>query len=314
MSYILEALRKADAERERGAVPDIYTQPLFATDREEAPARPRWVVPVLAASVVLLLGALAFVLLRGGSDAVVVAGAPQTPPGSAASAPGNAAPGNTAPESAASRSAASRSAAPAGAAPAGAAPAGAASAGAAPPGGAPGTTAAPPAPRPAAPPTLAPAAATGSGATPGGGPASAQPPRKTVAETTPPEPTRKPSPAAGSPAAPGGVAAAAPRSDARGPLAAAGASGAAPATPATAPAAAERVHALNELPDDVRRAVPNFTFGGAVYSDNAANRMLIINGQLFNEGGQPSAGVVLDQIRLKSAVFRYRGYRYEIPY
>ena len=79
-------------------------------------------------------------------------------------------------------------------------------------------------------------------------------------------------------------------------------------------AAAERAHAINELPDDVRRQLPNFTFGGAVYSDNAANRMLIINGQLFNEGGQPAPGVMLDQIRLKSAVFRYRGYRYEMPY
>ena len=86
------------------------------------------------------------------------------------------------------------------------------------------------------------------------------------------------------------------------------------ATPAAAPTAAERVYATNELPEDVRRGLPNFTFGGAVYSDNAANRMLIINGQLFNEGGQPSPGVVLDQIRLKSAVFRYRGYRYEMPY
>jgi general secretion pathway protein B len=294
MSYILEALRKADAERERGAVPDIHTQPLFATDREEAPARPRWVVPVLAASVVLLLGALAFVLLRGGNDATLVAGAPQAAPGSAATVPGNAAPGN--------------------AAPAGAAPASAASAGAAP-----GTTAAPPAPRPGVPQTLAPAAPapTGAGAKPGGGPATAQPPRKAVADTTPPEPARKPAPAAGSPAAPGGAPAGAPPGaprDTRGRVAATGSAGAAPGSAATATAAAERVHALNELPDDVRRAVPNFTFGGAVYSDNAANRMLIINGQLFNEGGQPSAGVVLDQIRLKSAVFRYRGYRYEMPY
>ncbi len=165
-----------------------------------------------------------------------------------------------------------------------------------------------------APPTLAPAAPTGAGATPGGGPASAQPPRKTVAGDD----------TAGTHAQAvtrggfsGGTRRRCGRNAAQRRARAAGSgrgAGAAPATAATAPAAAERVHALNELPDDVRRAVPNFTFGGAVYSDNAANRMLIINGQLFNEGGQPSAGVVLDQIRLKSAVFRYRGYRYEMPY
>ena len=138
---------------------------------------------------------------------------------------------------------------------------------------------------------------------PSDAPRTAQQPRKAIAEATPPERARKAAPAAP---------AAGPRDDTRAPAASTPSPGAAPAA---APAATgERVYALNELPDDVRRSVPTFTFGGAVYSDNAASRMLIINGQLFNEGGQPSAGVVLDQIRLKSAVFRYRGYRYEMPY
>ncbi len=38
MSYILEALRKADAERKRGAVPDLHAQPLGASSAGPGPA------------------------------------------------------------------------------------------------------------------------------------------------------------------------------------------------------------------------------------------------------------------------------------
>ena len=36
MSYILEALRRADAERERGAVPNIHAQPLQGPSNDAA--------------------------------------------------------------------------------------------------------------------------------------------------------------------------------------------------------------------------------------------------------------------------------------
>jgi general secretion pathway protein B len=42
--------------------------------------------------------------------------------------------------------------------------------------------------------------------------------------------------------------------------------------------------------------------------------MLIINGQLFHEREQPAPGVVLEQIRLKSAVLGFKGYRFELSY
>ena len=51
-----------------------------------------------------------------------------------------------------------------------------------------------------------------------------------------------------------------------------------------------------------------------MYSENAANRMLIINGQLFHERDKLGPGLVLVQIRLKSAVLEFRGYRYGISY
>ena len=71
---------------------------------------------------------------------------------------------------------------------------------------------------------------------------------------------------------------------------------------------------LAELPEDVRRSLPALTVSGAMYSDQPANRMLLINNRVFHEGDQPVAGLVLEEIRLKSAVFRYRGTRYAVSY
>lgn len=84
--------------------------------------------------------------------------------------------------------------------------------------------------------------------------------------------------------------------------------------PAPAPAQANKVPMLGELPDEVRRSLPPLTVSGAMYSDSPANRMLLINNRVFHEGDQPAAGLVLEEIRLKSAVFRYRGTRYAVSY
>ncbi len=57
MSYILEALRKADAERERGAVPDLHAQPLpLAVADDDAASRltKPWLWPGVGGAVVLL--------------------------------------------------------------------------------------------------------------------------------------------------------------------------------------------------------------------------------------------------------------------
>jgi general secretion pathway protein B len=53
---------------------------------------------------------------------------------------------------------------------------------------------------------------------------------------------------------------------------------------------------------------------GAMYSGNAASRMLILNGQVFHEGDKVTSDLVLVQIRLKSAVLGYKDYRYSINY
>ncbi len=83
MSYILDALRRADAEREHGDVPGLHTQQFgVLPGDDEAPRRPRLLIGTIVVLVVALAGVLAWTFF-GGSDttpkAVVVA-VPVTPP------------------------------------------------------------------------------------------------------------------------------------------------------------------------------------------------------------------------------------------
>ncbi len=86
------------------------------------------------------------------------------------------------------------------------------------------------------------------------------------------------------------------------------------AAPASVPGEPNRVFALNELPDHVRRELPNLVVGGASYSENPSSRMLIINGQVFHERDKVTPRLTLEQISLKAAVLEYKGYRYRIAY
>jgi general secretion pathway protein B len=88
-----------------------------------------------------------------------------------------------------------------------------------------------------------------------------------------------------------------------------------PAPTASAATSAEaRLYTLSELPEDVRSGLPALSVGGAMYSQTPANRMLIINGQVFREGDALAPGLVLEQIKLKSAVLKVKGLRFGISY
>ena len=82
----------------------------------------------------------------------------------------------------------------------------------------------------------------------------------------------------------------------------------------SAPAPVDRVYAIKELPDHIRNSLPQLRVGGATYSESAANRMLIVNGNIFHEGDKLTAEVSLQEIQLRSAVLTFRGYRYSISY
>jgi general secretion pathway protein B len=223
MSYILDALRRADAERERGGVPGLHTQPAPTESDDDAGTRTRglrpwhWVVIGLAGGL-----AVAVALQWPSSEAPAIQAPPPPPPMSPPTSPPIVPPITAAP---------------------------------------------PPAPLPAtvAPPPTAPPA--------------------TPVEIAPMRAMPKPAPATASAAAPAPIAA------------------------ATAPT---RVASLAELPADARRSLPPLAFGGSIYSNTPANRLLIVNGQLMHEGDSLGPGVTLEQIKPKAAVLTIGGQRYEI--
>ena len=71
---------------------------------------------------------------------------------------------------------------------------------------------------------------------------------------------------------------------------------------------------MSELPEEVRRELPSLQVAGSVYSPDPASRMLILNGQLFHEQDDLGNGVKVEQIKARSAVLSFRGYRYQISY
>ncbi|MEP7100806.1 MAG: general secretion pathway protein GspB [Burkholderiales bacterium] len=224
MSYILDALRKADAERDRGTVPGIHAQPSFGgamPTRAQPAARP-WLWLAGGGAAVAVVGALAWYLMspsHGASEAALPAPTP------IAAAPVVAAP-------------------------------------------------APVAPLPAAP----------------------VHPITPRAEAAPVVRKRKPTTMAAStqPAAP--------------------LTSAVSAVDAKPAASGEKVYTLAELPDDIRRQLPNVTVGGSMYSTKPADRILIINGQVLHEGDKIAPELALLQIRLKGALLSFKGYRYTIGF
>lgn len=270
MSYILEALRRAETERERKRrVPGLHAQPVAVLPVEESSAPRstvwRWVALGLAGGLLL---ALLWRWWSGEPAADEQALSPRT-----------AVAGNVSPH----------------------------------PGPADPAAAPPPAPIAEAPP--APAAAPT--------PTAEHPPTRAQAQPSPAaQPTTKPEPRPTTrPATPTAAKSAHPTE----PPAATAAAATTPSTrvtpaaqvanPATASSAQEPpLRTLSELPLDLQRAVPALSFGGSVYSELPAQRMVILNGQVLREGDAVSDEIRLEEIRPHSAVMRLRGQRFEMPF
>lgn len=231
MSYILDALRKADAQRERDPARGIHAQPVTPAATSESTGLNRVIVYAGGAALLAAAALVYFLIGRPATNpAPVVAQAPAPMPA--------------------------------------------------------------PAPAPAMPHALPPADAL----QPPPPPVVAAPAPAPVAPR-PPAPAAKPAPVA-PPALPKATASA---------VAAPKASAPAPAASAAQPA--ERILNPAEVPD-----LPKLAISGGVYSDNPAQRMLIVGGQVVNEGAVLAPGVVLEQIRPKSALLRFRGLRVAVPY
>ena len=242
MSYILDALRRADAERQRGAVPGLHAPAGAGLPAEAAaaPGAPARRLGLLAAALALLgLAGAAGWLLRptaGPGAPVSARPAPTVLPGPAAAMP----PGLPMP------------------------------------------------PLPPLPPAV-PAARPGLA-----GPAarSAQP----LPAALPLQPGASAQrPALGSSSATAELAPAP-----------------APVQPATA-AAPARWPSLAELPEAQQREIGPLLVGGAMHAEQAALRIVILNGQVVHEGDKLGPELQVQQIRLKSVVLSLRGQRFELP-
>jgi len=73
-----------------------------------------------------------------------------------------------------------------------------------------------------------------------------------------------------------------------------------------------RVYSREQLPPDIRSALPQFAIGGSVYSPDRTARSLIVNGQLYRERDRLTQELSLEEIKLRSAIFSVRGYRFEV--
>ena len=240
MSYILDALRRAEADRQRGAVPGLQDQPQPLPAPAAAPAdgpRRTGLWALAGAGLLAAGGAAAWWWLKLPGPAPVAPVAVMTP--APAVAP---------------------TALPA-----------------------PVTPVAPA----AAPVLVAPAPAVVS-SMPAAAPAPASPalvlppiPPQPAEPAAPAEPAKKPAPRP-----------------------------AVAAAPAPAPDAVRR----QDLPENVRQQLPALTVAGATYSENPRYRMVIINGQVVQEGDTAAPGVVLEAIRQKEVVLRAQGYRFTEKY
>ena len=251
MSYILDALRRAEAERERGEVPSLHAQqfPTFSSEGDE-PGRSRLLIGAVVVLALALAAALAWNFFASDPPPPVVQAVTPAPP--AAVAPPLVA---TAPAVV------------------------------------------------AAAPTLPSPATAADGRAPAAAGTATRPGAASMAAATPAE--RR---AAATPGRTSSVA------EARRARRAEPATAPTPTTSAAKGSTDTRVYAFAELPEAIRREMPKLAFGGASYSRDAASRMVILNGQVFHEGDNVAAGVVLHQIKLKGAILSYKGYRYELGY
>lgn len=71
---------------------------------------------------------------------------------------------------------------------------------------------------------------------------------------------------------------------------------------------------LSELPEATRREIPPLAISGAVYSENPAQRLLLVNGQVFNQGNDVAPDLKVVEIRSNVSEFSFRGTRFRLAH
>ncbi|WP_313171739.1 general secretion pathway protein GspB [Massilia oculi] len=239
MSYILEALKKAQAERQLGNAPTIHAPPpMYAAPDRARGGHRRPLMIGLGLGLGVLVAAAALLWVRhGGEQPVRLAAAPVTVP----------------------------------------------------------TPVSAPAPAPAPVPTAA--------AVPPAAPAPAPAPAP-----------REAAPVAAKPAPAKVAAPAPPVRVAEAPVSATPAASEPAPVAAAQPAGEDNLRTLQQLPEAVRREIPQVSFGGYIYSPTPGESLLLVDKMLRREGEEVAPGLVLERLMPKAAVMNYRGTRYRVAY
>jgi general secretion pathway protein B len=67
---------------------------------------------------------------------------------------------------------------------------------------------------------------------------------------------------------------------------------------------------LRELPPAIRKDLPNLSFSMVVHAPRPADRMISINGRMMREGQEISPGLKLEEITPNGAIFTFQGRRF----
>ncbi len=80
------------------------------------------------------------------------------------------------------------------------------------------------------------------------------------------------------------------------------------------PAEPARLPLLGELPAALRQQIPALTINGVVYSDQPAQRLLLVNNLVLNQGSQVAPELKLEEIHAKESMFSFRGTRFRLAH
>lgn len=85
--------------------------------------------------------------------------------------------------------------------------------------------------------------------------------------------------------------------------------------PAPAPVSTEdNVRFAKDLPQEIQQQLPRVGFGGYMYSDNAADRLVLVDKTLRHEGEEIAPGLMLEKLLPRGAILNFRGTRYRVAF
>ena len=74
----------------------------------------------------------------------------------------------------------------------------------------------------------------------------------------------------------------------------------------------DKIYDIAELPESVKRQLPSISFAGHVYSSTQSQRSVMLNGKKMREGQEVTKGLLLEEITVEGVVLRSQGYRFKL--